>query len=252
MIAVSQGGLGAYWMARQEDVGACAERLLRCLNGLRAVSPIFASWLVIRGGTREQLVATPQALRDLLLAGRNRADFAPHKVIKELGYSADLVTSPSPQEQLAFRVVCGMHASDPALINHCLLKFAAKGDLSYDAIPLELKIEALTVLVESWNPDWAALRSRSLSKAVQSARGKAVEPYFGWISYVAQRLGTLPESIQKNFYHRALPGSGELIYATKEKFDEQDPQSLRAAFDLYSLLEGEGLLDRNHSPHLPE
>jgi hypothetical protein len=245
MIAVSQGGLGAYWIARQENADSCAERLFRCLNGLRAVSPIFASWLAIRDRTREQLEATPEALRDLLLAGRNRTDFAPHDVIEKLGYSADFVTSPSPQEQLGFRVVCGMYASDSALINHCLLRFAAKGDLSDDAISLEVKVRALAVLIESWDPDWAALRNRSLSKALQSARGKAVEPYFGWISYVAKRLGTLPDSIQKNFYHRTLPGSGEFIYATKEKFDEQDQQSLRAAIDLYSLLEGEGLLDRN-------
>jgi len=245
MIAISQGGLGAYWMSRREDAGSCAERLFRCLNGLRAVSPAFASWLAIRGGTREQFVPTPESLRDLLLAGRNRTDFPPHEVIEKLGYSADLVTSPSPQEQLSFRVVCGIHASDPGLINHCLLKFAAKGDLSYDAISLDVKAEALAVLVESWDPDWAALRSRTLSKAVQSARGKATEPFFGWISYVAHRVGRLPESVQKNFYHRALHGSGELIYATREKFDDQDLRSIRAAIGLYALLEGEGLLDRN-------
>ena len=245
MIAISQGGLGAYWMSRRDDAGPCAERLFRCLNGLRAVSPAFASWLAIRGGTREQFVPTPESLRDLLLAGRNRTDFPPHEVIEKLGYSADLVTSPSPQEQLSFRVVCGIHASDPGLINHCLLKFAAKGDLSYDAISLDVKAEALAVLVESWDPDWAALRSRTLSKAVQSARGKATEPFFGWISYVAHRVGRLPESVQKNFYHRALHGSGELIYATREKFDDQDLRSIRAAIGLYALLEGEGLLDRN-------
>lgn len=257
MIAISQGGLGAYWMARREDAGLCAERLLRCLNGLRAISPIFASWLAVRGRTREQVLATPESLRDLLLAGRNRMDFPPHDVIEKLGYSADLVNSPSPQEQIGFRVVCGMYASDSGLINHCVLKFAAKGDFSYDAIPLDVKVQALSVLVESWDPDWAALRSRSLSKAIQSARGKPVEPFFGWISFVAQRMGKLPERVQNNFYHRTLGGaSGELIYATRDKFDDHDPQSLGAAIDLYVLLEGGGLLDRNfrktHGSHSPE
>ena len=58
-------------------------------------------------------------------------------------------------------------------------------------------------------------------------------------------MGTLPESVQENFYHRALPGSGELIYATRSKFDDQDPQSIQAAIDLYVLLEGERAAGQN-------
>jgi len=243
MIAISEGGLGAYWMARREDANVCAARLARCLGDLRTISPIFASWFYTKERARAQASIEPEWLRDLLLAGRNRKDFPPRQVIEELGFSANLITDQSVQEQLSFRVVCGMYASDPALLNHCLLRFAATGHLSDQALPLNLKTHALTILVESWDPDWAALRNRRLSKAVQAARGNLpVEPYFGWISYIARRHGALPQKVRDNYYCEALSTCGDLIYVTRDGFDDQSPRLIRAAADLYDSLES--LLNR--------
>ncbi len=139
-----------------------------------------------------------------------------------------------------------MYATDPAILNHCLLKFAATGDLAYDAIPLEVKTRALSVLIESWDPDWAALRGRRLSKAVQNARGNVpLEPYFGWISYISSRQGAVPQAVRDKYHCETLSGFGDLIYVTQEAFDDQDPHLVHAALDLYGLLEHEGLLNRN-------
>jgi len=245
MIPISEGGLGAYWTARKETAESCADRLRRCLENLATLSPAFASWFYTKERTRLQASSDPEFLRQLLLAGRNRKDFPPREVIEELGFSASLITDAPVQEQLSFRVVCGMHSKDPAIVNHCLLKFAPAGPLSYEAVPGDVKTRVLEVLIDAWDPDWAALRSRKLSQVLQARRGKgAVEPYFGWITYVSRRRGTPSEEIRKNFHCVPRSNAGEIIYVTQHSFDEGKPELVQAAADLYGLLEREGLLNR--------
>jgi immunity protein 52 of polymorphic toxin system len=246
MIPISEGGPGAYWTARKESVESCADRLRLCLRSLATLSPAFASWFYTKERTRLPASTDPQFLRELLLAGRNRKDFPPREIIEELGFTASFITDSAIQEQVNFLVACGMYAKDPALLNHCLLKFAPAGTVSYDSVPLELKTRALAVLIESWDPDWAALRSRRLSKAVQAAHGNApIEPYFGWICYVSQRRGAPSEEVREKYHCKSLSDRGNMIYVTQEAFDDRNPALLQAAADLYSLLLRDGLLNRN-------
>jgi hypothetical protein len=246
MIAISEGSLGAYWTARRESVEACAGRFALCLRELRAASPAFAVWSYTKERRHLPAGHDLEFLRDLLLAGRNRKDFPPREVIEELGFSASLVTDHPVQEQLSLRVACGMYSKDPAIVNHCLLKFAPTGHLSCEAVQLDVKTRALRALIESWDPDWAALRSRRLSKAIQAARGNVtVEPYFGWISYVSRRRGTVPQEVRERYFCESLSTLGDFIYVTREAFDDRDPRLVHAAVDLYSLLEREGLLNRS-------
>src|SRR5216684_5044053 len=218
MIPVSEGNIGAYWLARKEHPEVCAGRLAHCLLGLRELSPLFGQWLHARPGGRVEIpVDSSDVLASIFAASRNKSDFPPGNPIEDLGCNVALITDHQLKLQTSVQTTCGMYRNDPAILNNCLLKFAPEGELSYRAVSWETKRKALEILIQAWDPDWAVLRSQTLRKSLQAGRkGVVVEPYFGWISFVSERRGEITEAIRQKFQIEPIPGRGSLVYATSE------------------------------------
>lgn len=181
--------VGAYWEPRGESVEACAERLADQLSSLSRIDSLLASWFKT-GRSRKAALAhrvdsSPDALRELLLAGLQRRDEAARSVMTEPGYSVSLWNSQEVQVGLSVR--CGSPAAIPGMTSNSvsIQLPMAEGD----AVALYRRDSAVAVLrsvITSWQPSWCTWTSHRLRKAQEPQAGEVV---VGWASYVADSSG---------------------------------------------------------------
>ncbi len=237
MIPISEGYVTAVWSPRKEVVDACAERFALSLRQLETIDTRFSKWLHVRRRGRVEVKPECALLKGLLLAGRNRTDFPPRRVIEELGFYASLMTdSKEDKERMGLSLNCGNYSS--RVLSHCSIEFAPSGSLSYHSVPLSVQIEVLKSLVQAWHPDWGAICSRTLRESMKKEYGINLGRSYGWITYVSQSRGEIPDQVSQRYYVEDMPQYGRLIYVTRESFDEKNPEQVEAAVDLYRLLDG--------------
>jgi Immunity protein 52 len=182
VIAVNEGFYAAaYWAIREEDVGSCADRMLKFLNALGRVHPLLGTWFKPAGqnisATDRPVEQTLDTMRALLLAGRNRGD-TDGAVIEDLGFSASLWTG---QETAAgLRVGCGMY--NRAVNNAVVLNLPPPEGLGLEVYAPRAAYGVMRALADCWEPEWATLISRALRRA-QEAPPRS--PVVGWMTYLA-------------------------------------------------------------------
>jgi hypothetical protein len=182
VIAVHEGFYaGAYWAIREEDVGSCADRMLKFLNALGRAHPLLGTWFKPAGrnisATDRPVEQTPDAMRALLLAGRNRGD-TDGAVIEDLGFSASLWNG---QETAAGLLVgCGMY--NRAVSNAVVLNLPPPEGLGLEIYAPRAASGVMRALADCWEPEWATLTSRALRRA-QEAPPRS--PVVGWMTYLA-------------------------------------------------------------------
>jgi hypothetical protein len=174
--------LGAYWRDRPETAERCAGRLLRTIEALEPIDPLFSGWVAAR--TEAPLPRDPAAVTELLLGDRDhRTDGS---VVPDAGCS--LVVQSRPDGAGASLLVrCGSYAGIPSLFNAVVLE-PIRPDRP-DDVWLREATRIAAAVVEAWEPEWAALGPPSF-RAAQPERDGA--PYVGAVTYLSDALGPLP------------------------------------------------------------
>jgi hypothetical protein len=183
--------IGAYWKARKETSGGCADRLARFLTALSACGPVFSAWYK-RGKTHRQ--AKPgeihfedkDCLLDLLEQGRNRTDVG-KQVIEDLGFHIGMWNRRESQNEVGLSVTCGLYSTAPGLGGNCVVIDLPEelGDLRQT----QRMANVLVAVATSWEPDWAGVISRKSREARNFVPGK---PFVDWMLYVSSRLAANP------------------------------------------------------------
>jgi Immunity protein 52 len=182
VIAVHDGCYaGAYWAIRREDIEFCTDRMLKFLGALGRVHPLLGTWFKPAGrnvsAADRPVEQTPDAIRALLLAGRNRGD-TDGAVIEQLGFSASLWNG---QETAAgLHVGCGMYSR--AVINAVVLDLPPADGLGLEIYSPRAASAVMRALAECWEPEWATLTSHELRR-VQAAPPRS--PVVGWMTFLA-------------------------------------------------------------------
>lgn len=186
---------GAYWGNRREDVESCTNRLAGFLGALSEAHPLLADWFR-PGKTRVSAIGrpveqTPDALRALLLAGRNRRD-DDNSVMEELGFSARLWNAKRYGAVLG--VVCGTFSK--WVSNAVSIEFPEAEDGAIGLYRPQVSRAVMVALAECWEPDWATLVSPALRRLQQAPpRG----PVIGWMAYLSSArdidAGRLPDGV---------------------------------------------------------
>ena len=192
---------GAYWRARQESVEECTERLARFMSALEKIDPLFGSWFE-KGRSRKGALRTPIAierpvLREKLLAGRNRTDFAPRQVIEELGFS--FWPWNGQKSSVGLSVHCGAYSERVG--NNVVIGLPYLEQLE-GVMDVAFATRLIAAMVECWDPAWATVSSSDLRTSQDQPIGSVV---VGFVTYVrsSRRVGPLllPKGVTRRPLH---------------------------------------------------
>lgn len=171
MRVMERSYIGCYWGDRQESATEAASRLQATLDGIRDVSPALTDWFE-KGDSAQSRALVPtdvEGLTRLVEQGAHRTDFG-GEVMNDLGFRVGLWNGQSEESASSLTTTVGLHAADPDLSNHVLLRLP--GGQGFSATLIDR-------LVEIWEPDWATWTTRSLRRA----QGQAFRESVGWITY---------------------------------------------------------------------
>ncbi|MEU6641930.1 Imm52 family immunity protein [Saccharomonospora sp. NPDC046836] len=173
--------LGAYWGSRAESVEDCADKLARCLSGLRAADPLFADWFKL-GKSKEDALkfridTSRQGLSRLLREGRDVLTLNNGEV-HELGCSRSL------ERERTFRLVqYSLLCRGFPNPNVYLLKFPPLEE-SFELHRAVLVKQIFETVVDIWGPEWAIFAT---SKRRDWQGEYTGQPQAGWLTYIADR-----------------------------------------------------------------
>lgn len=148
--------LSAYWSARQEPPGKCAERATLFLDELRKINGLFATWYLKtssrKNATAQPLVPDLDRLTQLFTAGINRRDID-KLPIAELGFNLGAWAGNADGVSASLRVTCGSYSKH--VDNVCLLNVTEGHAVSADAVPL-----IVDAAIRAWDPDGVEVNSK--------------------------------------------------------------------------------------------
>ncbi len=197
-LATDSWTLDGLWRNRVLDPPSCAERLGRLLHGLAALDPTLAEWY---DEDDERLALDPQSLLELLQ--RCRGDDDPHG---EYGSVVGLYNGPVDENRSALvKMVCGTRVKP--LRDTIQLELPRPAGAP-DLYRTEQMIALFDLVIDTWQPHWCRVQSRSLERATEQKFGLNV--LASWMVYldreVYTRTAELPDGV------RAIDReSGELL-----------------------------------------
>jgi hypothetical protein len=218
---------GAYWAARQESIEESTERLFAFMSDLEQIHPIFSTWFE-KGRSRKNALRVPlemtrPALRERLLSGRSRTDFAPRQVIEELGFSF----SPwnGQKAEVGLHVHCGAYGK--WVSNAAVIRLPSAEDID-NTLDTDFPVRLVKALVENWDPAWATLTSDGLREFLGTPV-KAIS--VGFATYVRSdgRVGPLflPSGVQRRALHH-----GQLLTIGNDPFNVDGTAAAKLATHL--------------------
>lgn len=191
--------VGAYWGPRPESVEECGDRLQLFMHSLAVIDPLLSSWYE-KGRNRQAALESKieprtEYLWDLLLDGRNRADFG-GAVIQDLGFRVALWNG--QEAAVGLSVHCGAWSPSAASSNNVIIRPPGFDESSgKDLYEAENVLATLKAAVIAWTPSRAAWTSRHLKREQGAQMGEVV---VGWATYLSAervaRSGKMPDDVQ--------------------------------------------------------
>jgi hypothetical protein len=170
------------------------------------VSSSFSEWRLLGRSRSDAARATPintsaAGLVELFLKGRNRRD-VDDEVIDELGYRISVWNGNSDEYVSSLTMKCGLYSTVDGLSNAVVLKLPPR----FESMPMNRVRLIVLALVQSWDPDWAIVASRSRLEA--EAEGM---PFLDRALYVKSSMN-IPEGCSQKAVRQEL-GGGNLFLA---------------------------------------
>jgi hypothetical protein len=183
-----------FWGPRQESPDRVADKLVAFVTGLDEVVGESIPWSSqhLPGKSLAEPVNARQLISD---AFRGNTD-APH-----LGINRECRASGEGGKMFSIGMSVGGYSDSPNVRNALIVKWRGR-DVAELADPI------LCRLVSVWDPDWAAVTSRSLLRALADVQpaGKS-GPKIGYLSYLSEgRAEVLPGGVEEYLVRRENGG----------------------------------------------
>lgn len=192
----------------------CAGLLLSYLQSLSRFDAVFDRQWLTSARTSEPIELNHRSIDALLKKGIHKTDFYPGhppEPIRELGFSATLYSDGYSRASL--QAHCGAYT--PHVRNSLILSLpnaTADGKRIFHPKSLVRLIEMST---DVWDPDTGQVWSHQLSEKI----GETINDFqVGWMTYVASRLGPLPE-LDNRFDVHPIKDLGSIVVATSQRFN---------------------------------
>lgn len=243
--------VAAGWGIRKEEPEASVARMLRMLDSLASVHPVFARLKWAGAGTPVP-TREIQSLRELhkleQLFRRKRACNRANQRLVEDGYLFTALGRLDATRTMQLTVRVGRHAILPdqaQFPNTVSVAFEKLGNPDYGGMPFEALHVILGALVTAWEPEWCAGISR---KCRQRMFAETDPPSFSdgcWIIYLTQPLASQilpPPSVLVDQH----PDGSLLMRATDQPFEAESTPHFLAAVAIATALEPLESLQRGY------
>lgn len=213
------------WEARAESPNELAVRMLRHIDLLRQIDPLFALWL---SGAREpkKFETIRDRYADIIAARVSTDDFGEPLPIDGYWFGAITRGQPGPLSY-AVRIHAGAHKHTQRFQNDAV--FVTSGGFIPDAAAITYRIfrSALLAIVEAWDPtDCMAYPHQLLDLTNKKKHFRDV-----WMQYLSAPLAALVTPPETAITEH-LPNGGLLMSATTETFRTDNPDHLAVARDI--------------------
>jgi len=231
-MANPQYKIGAYWGPRADAPEALAFRLLKLLNCLKLIDPIFANWYLFTSETEvEPFDINPASLKKTIAQAVWYDDGDP-EWYHGYHYGAFNYNTFEPNAR-GFKV--GFQANNllpgPYFLNHVVLETCYGIAPEDSVVTFRLFRAALLAVVEGWEPTWCIAYPVTISDFWQ----KSAHLRLAWLNYVSPRFAPLITPPPSAIYERTAQG-GLLMSATAETFRVDNPAHLAVAQDILKAL----------------
>ena len=232
--------LGAYWGARQEDAGACAQRTAHMVRLLEPVDPLFARWFKSAKSLKESLKRPLDSDIDGLRKYIQRVVMKDdcRVPMPDGGFHLWLWNGESGGGDVWLSIGCGGYWEQAN--NRCVLRFPEEGLVGERVLSASFQTEVLRAICTAWEPDWGVATSNVLRDTLEK---KSPEVQVGWVTYLSRRLGRVPP-LPAPVRIEPVGKLGTLVILTPERFTTSNPEHLELAERVRERLDRAGLLQR--------
>jgi hypothetical protein len=240
---VNQFKICSQWSLREETPHELGERMLRNLDALAAISPLFRDWTFI-DLFPDPLEMNEDNFHELLFPLDEVRSRMTQMV--ERGVCQDDDQQPDPESGYSVVAYCGEDLSPAATLEirgggiYPVTRREAKFETS-DSIAADSAIVAypafkavLLSLVESWDVDWAQAYSRELQDHWPKAYFQKFD--LSWMTYLSAPLARRIVPPKDALVEQTKDG-GLLMIAAEETFDASNPMHMAAAQSIAVALE---------------
>jgi Immunity protein 52 len=236
------------WGNRRESIESCAGSMVRTLEGLSQLDPIFRVWQGMKGKAR--VVINPldcdrslQEVGELLEQGVNRRDFGKRSIIEELGFTISLSTPGQGEvERAALSCTCGSFArtKSVSVANVLTVSLPFSGPAFERLSSVDALVNALGILVREWRPDRGAVESSShVLERVREQGGS--DTFVSWMLYLPIPASQVP-SLPAPSRVQDMEPRGSVIVVTDKSFDPALNDHVEAAARVQRRLIETGVL----------
>jgi len=240
---VNQLVIYSRWSGREESPAELGERMLRNLDALAAISPLFRGW-TFNDLSRPALEMTEDNVHEYLFP---LDEVRPRMTqFVERGVSKDDDWQPNPAGGYSLVASCGYNSSQyVSLTAHgggmvTSWYRDASFKTSYRVAPDPAIVTyptfkaVLLSLAESWDVDWAQAYSRELQEHWQQTFIRTFD--LAWMTYLsapfARRIVPPKDALVER-----MNNGGLLLIAAEETFDASNPNHIAAAQSIADALE---------------
>jgi hypothetical protein len=231
----AQYAISAYWGRRREDPAACATRLLRMLDALSEIDPVFGNWYC---ASRMKMVRAAslnhETLAALISKGVSREDDGTAFAENGYWFGAFNDTRKNPRA-IEISVHAGCGTSGDYSINRVTLKTMPLNEENASFINLRVLKPATLAIVSAWDATWCAAYPWSLLDL--RTKRDPPRPWFSlaWMTYISPRFAPMITPPRSALSER-LPNGGLLMIATEERFETENPAHLAVARNIEAAL----------------
>lgn len=203
--------VGAYWGARAEPVADCACRLAGFLAALGEIDPLMAAWRE-KGADRKaaslrHVDPSPEALQELLLAGRARRDDRDRSVMPDLGFLVGMWNGSDVQVGLTVR--CGASAPAGGISNSVVIQLPEAVGPGMALYRRDTALALMRAVVAGWKPAWCTWTNHAVRRAQAAQPGEIV---VGWSTYLIPSGGeVLVDQLPGGVTAQRFEGDGLMV-----------------------------------------
>lgn len=225
-----------FWGPRRQSRRSCADRISRFIVSLQDIAPIFrANWFLAGeqpDDPRNRPVKLSKvSLDSVLKKGTFKTDPAighPRVPIRDLGFSVWLASD--GYQRVLLQVHCGAYTK--FVHNSLNLSMPDTGVAGNQVFRVSALTELFRQVIDCWDPDVGQVWSVQLSDAIEEQPG---DLQAGWLTYVAHRVKQLPK-LDKRFHKVRVRNVGEIVMATKQRFNIDNPYHVNRVKSLARIL----------------
>ncbi|RKG95345.1 hypothetical protein D7V97_37375, partial [Corallococcus sp. CA053C] len=176
---------GCYWLARQEPIEACAQRLAGFLQLVSPLEPTWNRWHQAAGSFKKarQLQVQPDATTLAKLLGRKAHRF------KDMS-SFWLWAGETEDETSGFDGNCG--SASTRVASFCVLNSLTSGQVAQRVLTAPVLTGVVRAMALAWEPEFALATSHEHRDLTVTDEFPKAGTYVGWVMYFAHFRGTVP------------------------------------------------------------